>query len=194
MTNRTLLLPGLTAVALALGACGSSAQSGGGSSASTVTSTTPATTATSTTPTPPAASLPPKVAGISTDLTRKPSIPRQKGRPPRSLVKKDIVKGTGAVATAGANLSVQYVGTLFANGRQFDASWDRGQPFQFTLGAGNVIPGWDRGLVGMRAGGRRLLVIPGRLAYGAQGSPPVIGPNATLNFVIDLQGVQGGSG
>ena len=94
-----------------------------------------------------------------------------------------------AEATAGSNVTVQYVGTSFKNGRQFDASWDRGEPFSFQLGAGSVIPGWDQGVQGMKVGGRRQLVIPPDLAYGPQGSPPAIGPNETLVFVIDLVSV-----
>ncbi|HET8948939.1 MAG TPA: FKBP-type peptidyl-prolyl cis-trans isomerase, partial [Solirubrobacteraceae bacterium] len=104
-------------------------------------------------------------------------------------VVKDIKEGTGAEAKAGSNVTVQYVGTSFKNGRQFDASWDRGEPFSFQLGAGSVIPGWDQGVQGMKVGGRRQLVIPPDLAYGPQGSPPAIGPNETLVFVIDLVSV-----
>ena len=81
---------------------------------------------------------------------------------------------------------MQYVGVSFSTGEQFDASWDRGQPFQFQLGAQMVIPGWDQGVAGMKVGGRRRLVIPPDLAYGRQGSPPAIGPSETLVFVIDL--------
>ena len=83
------------------------------------------------------------------------------------------------------------MGVSWSTGQQFDSSWDRGkQPFKFKLGAGMVIPGWDQGLVGMRQGGRRELVIPPNLAYGPQGQPPSIGPNETLIFVIDLQKVK----
>jgi peptidylprolyl isomerase len=88
---------------------------------------------------------------------------------------------------------VQYVGVSHSNGEQFDASWDRGgEPFTFTLGSGQVIPGWDEGVQGMKVGGRRKLVIPPDLAYGETGQPP-IGPNETLIFVIDLEDVQSGS-
>ena len=90
--------------------------------------------------------------------------------------------GNGPAAKAGDQLTVQYVGVNYADGKQFDASWDRGEPFQFQLGAGMVIPGWDQGLVGMKAGGRRELIIPPDLAYGAQGAPPDIPPNATLDL------------
>jgi peptidylprolyl isomerase len=127
----------------------------------------------------------PAASGMK-DTAQKPVIPKPTGKPPTKLVVKDIVKGTGPAAKAGDTISVQYVGDSFSNGRQFDASWDRGQPFQFQLGAGMVIPGWDKGIAGMKAGGRRELIIPPKLAYGPAGSGP-IGPNETLIFVVDLQ-------
>ena len=139
----------------------------------------------------PRAQAPPEPAVTETapadikDTTQKPVVPEPSGKPPRKLRSEDIVKGTGTGAKAGDTLSVQYVGVSFSTGQQFDASWDSGQPFQFQLGAGGVIPGWDEGLVGIRKGGRRQLTIPPDLAYGAQGSPPAIGPNETLVFVID---------
>ena len=120
-----------------------------------------------------------------TDPSRKPEVPEPTGKPPRRLKVEDIVKGKGAGARAGDALTVQYVGVSFSTGEQFDASWDSGQPFDFQLGAQMVIPGWDKGLLGIRKGGRRQLTIPPDQAYGAQGSPPAIGPNETLVFVID---------
>ena len=105
-------------------------------------------------------------------------------------VKKDIRVGTGAEAGTGKTITVQYVGVSALNGRQFDASWDRGEPFKFVLGQGQVIKGWDQGFAGMKVGGRRELIIPPKLGYGAQGSPPTIGPNETLVFVVDLLAVQ----
>jgi peptidylprolyl isomerase len=105
---------------------------------------------------------------------------------PKALVANELEKGTGAVAKSGDEVSVQYVGVGFETGEEFDASWDRGEPFSFTLGASAVIPGWDQGVEGMKVGGRRELIIPPDLAYGAAGSPPSIGPNETLVFVIDL--------
>jgi peptidylprolyl isomerase len=125
---------------------------------------------------------------ISKDLTDKPSIPKPDGEPPAELQKTDIVKGKGKRAKEGDNVSVQYVGNSWSTGAQFDASWDRGaEPFTFPLGAGQVIPGWDQGVAGMKVGGRRLLVIPPDLAYGEQSPSPDIGPNETLIFVVDLE-------
>lgn len=121
-----------------------------------------------------------------TDTSVKPVIDVPSGGPPSKLESKDIVEGDGQAAKLGDNLTVQYVGVDYSNGTEFDSSWDSGQPFQFQLGAGNVIKGWDQGIVGMKVGGRRELTIPPSLAYGAQGQPPAIGPDATLVFVIDL--------
>jgi peptidylprolyl isomerase len=124
------------------------------------------------------------------DTSTKPEIPKPTGSPPRELVKEDIVKGTGKPAKAGDTLVVNYVGVTFSTGSEFDASWDRGQPFPVQLGAGEVIKGWDQGLVGMRKGGRRMLTIPPELGYGAQGYPPAIPPNETLVFVVDAMDIQ----
>ncbi len=121
---------------------------------------------------------------------QKPRIAKPKGEPPKKLVVKDLVKGRGATARAGSQLAVNYVGVRHSNGKEFDSSFDSGQPFQYELGASMVIPGWDEGLEGMKVGGRRQLTIPPDKAYGAQGSPPAIGPNETLVFVIDLLGVK----
>jgi FKBP-type peptidyl-prolyl cis-trans isomerase len=101
---------------------------------------------------------------------------------------KDLVVGTGTEAKAGDMVSVQYVGTL-DNGNKFDSSYDRNQPFSFQLGVGQVIQGWDQGVAGMKVGGKRELVIPGDLGYGANGHPPVIPPNATLHFTVELLAV-----
>ena len=124
------------------------------------------------------------------DTTVKPEIPIPAGSPPRALEKEDIVKGKGPAARTGDNVVVHYVGVSFSTGDEFDASWNTGQPYPFPLGGGQVIKGWDQGVVGMRAGGRRKLTIPPRLAYGAGGFPPAIGPNETLVFVIDLIEIQ----
>ncbi len=135
------------------------------------------------------------VGTISKDLSKKPEIAKPKGDPPPALVQRDIVVGKGPAAKAGDLLSMQYVGVSFSTGKQFDASWDRGgDPFQFPLGAGQVIQGWDQGIAGMKAGGRRLLVIPPAQGYGEAGSPPDILPNETLVFVVDLEEVEPGAG
>lgn len=143
--------------------------------------------------TPPIANGPPAIKqplpASDKDLSKKPVIPHPSGPPATALQKRDVVRGKGPAAKKGAKLTVQYVGVANSTGQQFDASWDRGQPFVFKLGAGMVIPGWDQGLVGMKQGGRRELVIPGNLAYGPQGQPPDIGPNETLIFMIDLKKV-----
>jgi peptidylprolyl isomerase len=120
----------------------------------------------------------------------KPKVTIPDGAPPKELQKKDLKKGSGATATAGKQISVNYVGVSYSNGREFDNSYDRGTPFDFQLGAGMVIPGWDQGLEGMKVGGRRQLVIPPDLAYGEQGQPPTIAGGETLVFVIDLIDVQ----
>ena len=119
----------------------------------------------------------------------KPVVTKPPGPKPKKLVKKDLKVGTGPAAKAGDKLSVQYVGVSYLNGRQFDASWDRGQPFDLTLGKGEVIQGWDEGLIGMKVGEKRQLVIPPALAYKEKGSPPDIGPNATLVFDVEMIGV-----
>jgi peptidylprolyl isomerase len=124
-------------------------------------------------------------AGVTKNTKKKPAIVKPEGDPPAQLVKRDIVKGKGPKAKPGDTLVMQYVGVSWSTGAEFDASWDRGQPFPFKLGAQMVIPGWDQGMVGMRKGGRRLLIIPPDLAYGPQGSGP-IAPNETLIFAVDL--------
>jgi len=126
-------------------------------------------------------------AGNEKDLSTKPKVKAPEGKPPTQLKIRDIVKGKGPGAEPGDTLTVQYVGVSASNGKEFDASWDRGEPFTFGLGRGEVIPGWDAGLDGMKKGGRRELVIPADKAYGPSGQPPTIGPNETLVFVIDLK-------
>ena len=106
------------------------------------------------------------------------------------LILDDIEVGTGPEATVGSQVEVHYVGVSWSNGQQFDASWDRGSPFSFRLGGGQVIPGWDQGVAGMKVGGRRRLTIPPELGYGSRGAGGVIGPNETLVFVVDLLGVR----
>lgn len=110
--------------------------------------------------------------------------------PPADLVTEDLEVGDGAEATPGNQVEVHYVGVSWRTRKQFDASWDRGEPFSFGLGQGQVIKGWDEGVAGMRVGGRRRIVIPPNLAYGRQGAGGVIGPDETLVFVVDLLGVR----
>ena len=120
----------------------------------------------------------------------KPQVEPVDGPPPADLVVEDITVGGGDEAQPGQSVSVHYVGVAHSNGQQFDASWDRGAPFSFPLGAGRVIAGWDRGVAGMKVGGRRKLVIPPHLAYGDRSPSPLIKPGETLIFVVDLLGVR----
>jgi peptidylprolyl isomerase len=122
---------------------------------------------------------------ISDDLRAKPDVPQPEGTPPDELVTDDVVVGDGAAAKPGDHVTVHYVGVSFSIGQQFDASWDRGQPFDVPLGAGRVIQGWDYGVTGMKEGGRRTLVIPPSLGYGSRAMGP-IAANETLVFVVDL--------
>jgi FKBP-type peptidyl-prolyl cis-trans isomerase len=172
-------IPALLAVAaIGVGVAGC------GSSGTTKTAEIPAGPA-------PAAPPAPKASTNLKDTKSKPIVPAQTGAPPTKLVVKDIVVGKGKAARAGDNLSMQYVGVLFKGGQQFDASWDNGSPFDFQLGKGKVIPGWDKGLVGIKPGGRRELIIPPKLAYGAQGQPPTIPANSALVFIVDALSVSG---
>jgi peptidylprolyl isomerase len=116
----------------------------------------------------------------------KPQVTVPNGAPPGALEETDLIEGTGPEAKAGDEVTVNYVGVGFDSGKEFDASWNRGEPFSFTLGASEVIPGWEQGVEGMKVGGQRQLVIPPDLAYGESGFPPAIGPNESLVFVIDL--------
>jgi peptidylprolyl isomerase len=126
----------------------------------------------------------------STDLSKKPTV-TVPGKPaPKKLEESEIVEGDGAEAKSGDEVSVQYVGVGYDSEEEFDSSWSRSEPCSFTLGAGEVISGWDQGVEGMKVGGRRELIIPANLAYGPAGAPPAIGPNETLIFVIDLLAVK----
>ena len=119
----------------------------------------------------------------------RPFVDMPEGDDPSELGIEDLVVGDGDEAVPGRNVSVHYVGVSFHTGEQFDASWDRGQPFEFRLGQGQVIQGCDRGVAGMRVGGRRQLTIPSALAYGERGAGGVIKPNEPLVFVVDLLAV-----
>ncbi len=176
MRRAILLL--VSATALGIAGCG-----GDDSTTSTAASTAAATTT--------EAAAPADTTTTTEDptLAQKPVVKVPDGPAPKLLQLDDIVEGSGPAAQAGDTLTVDYVGVLYKNGKQFDASWDRGQPFQFQLGTGGVIQGWDQGLVGMKVGGRRKLIIPANLAYGSEGAPPDIPPNAPLVFVVDLKAI-----
>lgn len=109
--------------------------------------------------------------------------------PNAGLITEDILIGKGKEAVAGSKVSVNYVGTL-VNGTKFDSSYDRNEPFQFILGNGEVIEGWDKGILGMKEGGKRKLTIPPDMGYGEDGAPPAIPPNATLIFEVELLKVE----
>ena len=168
MSRRLLALTLTAALAIVAAGCGSSNDS-------TASSSTPAASATT------------QAAQPATAKPRpKPKVKVPAGKPPKKLVVKDLIKGTGPAAKSGDPVTVNYIGVNYANGKPFDNSYDRGQPFPFQLGGGQVISGWDNGLVGMKVGGRRMLIIPPSQGYGPQGQPPVIKPNETLVFVVDL--------
>ena len=121
----------------------------------------------------------------------RPTIEKPEGDIPFDLGIDDLVVGDGEEATAGRKVTVHYVGVAFRSGEEFDASWNRGEPFQFALGKGQVIQGWDQGVAGMRVGGRRKLTIPSALAYGARGAGNgAIAPHEPLVFVVDLLAVE----
>jgi peptidylprolyl isomerase len=183
MRHRLLTLLALLALLALLGiaGCGDDDENGDGGSADAATQEE---TTTETSPADAEAAL--------KDTSTKPVIPKPTGTPPRRLVTEDIVKGKGPAAKPGDTVTVHYVGVAFSTGDEFDASWDRGQPLPVPLGAGQVIEGWDKGLVGMRKGGRRMLTIPPKLAYGSEGYPPTIAPNETLIFVIDALDIKPG--
>ncbi len=120
-------------------------------------------------------------------LSKKPVVTPPSGPPPKKEVIKDLIVGTGAEAKAGQTVTMNYVGVNYKSGKEFDSSWKRNEPFSFTLGKKSVIAGWEKGIPGMKVGGRRELVIPPALGYGATGSSS-IPPNETLVFVVDLLG------
>jgi FKBP-type peptidyl-prolyl cis-trans isomerase len=122
----------------------------------------------------------------------KPVVTVPKGPPPTTLVTRDLILGTGDFAVPGKTVTINWVGVHYSTGKEFDSSWRTGHTFPFVLGGEEVVPGWDQGVVGMRVGGRRELVIPPDLAYGAEGDQShTIGPNETLVLVVDLVSVGG---
>jgi peptidylprolyl isomerase len=169
MPRRNLILPSALALAVGLAACGGSKAPGvelapsGGATSTTVS-----------------------VPKVPPQLSQKPVVTVPKGPAPSNLVTKDLIPGTGPVAQAGQTVTVNYVGVLYKTGKEFDSSWKRNQPFTTSLATGSVISGWVKGIPGMRVGGRRELIIPASLAYGAKGQPPTIPPNSPLVFVVDL--------
>jgi peptidylprolyl isomerase len=180
----------LAAAALGVAACGDSEDNAelppavpAGAGETTATETTSTTTTTR---------APARAGGkleISKDRGAKPAIPKPSGAPPTKLVVQDVVKGSGRTAKLDDQVTVHYVGVTHSTGEEFDASWNGGKPAEFALSKGQLIDGWIEGIPGMKVGGRRLLIIPPELGYGAEGSPPSIGPNETLIFVIDLKKV-----
>jgi peptidylprolyl isomerase len=170
MSRRPLALALTGAIAIAAAGCGSSKKNDTTSSASaSATDTTQTTTAA------PAAAKP----------RPKPKVKVPTGPPPKKLIIKDLIPGTGPAAKPGDTVGVNYIGVNYKGGKPFDNSYDRGQPFSFQLGGGQVIAGWDQGIVGMKVGGRRMLIIPPSLGYGQQAQGP-IQPNETLVFIVDL--------
>jgi peptidylprolyl isomerase len=169
--GQMLIISLCVALALAVAGCGSSDDD-----SSSTQATSDATTA--------------EQPGGDANLNAKPKVTVPDGPAPKKLEVKEIVEGDGAEAKAGDEVTVQYVGVGYDSKEEFDSSWSRSEPFTFNLGAGEVISGWDQGIVGMKEGGRRELTIPANLAYGPSGSPPVIGPNETLIFVVDLLAVK----
>ncbi|HEU4944895.1 MAG TPA: FKBP-type peptidyl-prolyl cis-trans isomerase [Solirubrobacterales bacterium] len=125
----------------------------------------------------------------STSASAKPELTVPTNVPENQLVFRDVKEGSGPAAKAGDQLGVQYVGIGYKTGEEFDSSWDESEPFTFTLGQGEVIDGWDRGLVGMKVGGRRELVIPAKLAYGSEGTSS-IAPDEALVFAVELLAIE----
>jgi peptidylprolyl isomerase len=187
--RRNTILGATAGVVVVLGLLGwgiYALSSGGGKKAVLKPAASSTPTPTPTISTPPAAA-PTTCAAIKPNPPAKgdPSVPPVKGKVPTHLVVKDLKVGSGAKAKKGAKLSMNYVGVSCDTGKAFDASYPRHTPFNFTLGQGQVIQGWDKGIVGMRVGGRRELIIPAAEGYGSQ-SQPGIPANDTLIFVVDL--------
>jgi peptidylprolyl isomerase len=159
---KALMLIASLCLAIAIAGCGDDDSSDGGSQTTTV-----------------------ETSGDASNR-EKPTVTVSGEAAPTELIKNDLIEGTGAEAKSGDEVTVQYVGVGYDSKEEFDASWNRNEPFTFQLGAGQVIPGWDQGVEGMKVGGQRELIVPAELAYGPEGRPPAIGPNEPLVFVIDL--------
>ncbi len=169
----------LVCVALALAGCGgddSSNETSGGAEAATE----------QTEPSTGQAEEPLDAASTANqDTSQEPTVSVPTGQPPVELVENDLVEGTGPAAEVGDEVAIHYVGVGYQSGKEFDSSWNR-KPFTFRLGSGILIPGGEQGIKGMRAGGRRELIIPPQLGYGKKGFPPAIATEETLVFVVDL--------
>ena len=176
---------GATAIAAALAACGSSEARIGLAPASAGATTRDSASATAN---------PPATTRVPPALAKEPVVRVPKGAPPTRLVIKDLITGTGPVAHRLDTVTVNYVGVLYADGKVFDSSWQRHTPFTTGLNSTAVIGGWVAGIAGERVGGRRELIVPPSLAYGASGNPPQVPAHATLVFVIDLLAVGPGTG
>lgn len=162
------------------------APAGSATTAETTTAETTTEAASTPKPSPPTAAIKALAAKVSDNPKKRPKIPKPSGKPPKKLMVVDLKQGTGPAAKAGDQLTMDYSGTSWSTGKEFDSSWKSGQPFPLQLGAGSVISGWENGIPGMKQGGRRMLVIPPDQGYGAQGSGG-IKPNETLIFVVDLR-------
>jgi peptidylprolyl isomerase len=195
MRKTTTITCAVLALAAAVAGCGSSggttaagvvtAPSAGATSA---TSTAAASTSASTSASASATSTTTSSTPLPTALKTKPKVSIPSGAPPSKLVVKDLIKGTGAAATASSTVNVQYVGVLYKGGKQFDASWNDGSGQPVSLPLTGVIKGWQQGIPGMKIGGRRELIIPPSLGYGATAQSK-IPANSTLVFIIDLHAI-----
>jgi peptidylprolyl isomerase len=189
MRKPLTLISALLALATAVAGCGSSSAAPGLQLAPSQGQTEAAVTATASSSTATSAATSTSTTPLPAALKTKPTVVPLSGPPPKTLVIKDLIKGTGPAATANSTVTVQYVGVLYKGGKQFDASWNDGSGQPTSLPLTGVIKGWQQGIPGMRVGGRRELIIPSNLGYGAAGSPPKIPANAALVFVIDLHGI-----
>lgn len=182
MLRRVVILAALATVAVA--GCGSSSKSSNTTSSSgTPGATTPTTSGAPGAP----AAIPPADRSPAGKINTEPTVKVPSGPPPGRLETADLIAGNGQTASSGSSVAIQYVGASYSTGKVFDASWNRHQTLPFTLGQGEVIPGMDQGVAGMKVGGRREIIIPSALAYGA--NPPAgsgIAANETLIFIVDL--------
>jgi peptidylprolyl isomerase len=189
--SKLLSLAAASAVCVSVTAACSSSSSSSTTTSIPTTSAAPSTSATTAaggtaSGTNGIASIPTADLSPAGKIGHRPTVKVPTGNPPTQLESGDLIMGTGATAQAGQTVTVQYDGYSWTNKKEFDASWNRGQTFSFPLGQGQVIQGWDQGVVGMKVGGRRELVIPPTLAYGSRSPSPDIASNDTLIFVVDL--------